>query len=135
MLAYLYCFPLMRKGFSLIELLLTLGIFILLLGVAGGAWGAIDHYRNHHWAQHDCALLASALEVYHVHRGHYPDSLHFLATQAAELGFPSLAFQDPWGHPYHYAAPSSSEVAFTLLSSGPDGDPGTLADNIPVHLF
>lgn len=67
----------------------------------------------------DSANVTLAVVEYEDHNGALP-------AQIGELKLPASTLTDPWGNPYHYGLdPDNDDFGFDLVSSGPDGVPGT----------
>lgn len=119
-------------GFSLTEMLVVLVIMALLMAlVAPNFLGRVGGARSQS-AEAQIENLASALEIYSLDVGRYPDTetgLEALVTPPASAtgwagpylrrgGVPS----DPWGNPYIYR--SDGPDHFALQTLGRDGTPG-----------
>lgn len=122
-----------EEGFTLVELLVVLGIIALLAGlVAPQVLGYLGKARIDS-ARIQLRNLESALELYHLDVGNYPTSEQGLAALLAppqgvvNWSGPYLrgkdGFSDPWGNPYLYKSPGAG-AAFDLTSLGRDGRPG-----------
>ena len=82
-------------------------------------------------AEADIALLDQATEMYRLNKLEYPaggDGLQALVTE----GFVKRLPDDPWGKPYHYAAPGREGRAFDIYSYGADGAEGGEDDNADI---
>lgn len=104
------------RAFTLLELLVVLGLISilggLLLGVGSYAFEAGRVSR----ARAELAALAAALDAYRAAYGDYPIALETLPGQPALL--------DPWNHSYRYAYKSQApwtNPGYVLYSAGPDG--------------
>src|SRR3546814_17351240 len=74
-------------------------------------------------AEADIALLEQAAEMYRLSKLNYPTSGEGLQALVGE-GFVKRLPDDPWGNPYHYAAPGGEGRAFDIYSYGADGQIG-----------
>lgn len=121
-----------RRGFSLIEMLIVLGIIALIAGFVvsdlGGIFGG---------AQVDAAKafvdtgLEAPLMQYKLHTGSYPSTAEGIAalltapsSKASKWRGPYVKQipNDPWGNPYQYRFPGvKNPGGYDLYSFGPDG--------------
>lgn len=135
-------------GFTLIEILLVVGVLGILAGITLGISSGIREHRREQQARGELAALAVALESYRAEHGDYP-----VATGTGERGgnagtlLASLAppegsgptflhrerftrgpagetLLDPWKNPYvyRYDPDWTARAGFLLYSRGPDGD-------------
>jgi general secretion pathway protein G len=81
------------KGYSLVELLIVLAIIATLAAIALPSYLGMVRSAKVVVAQGDIKQISTAIDLYNVTSGQYPDSL-------AEVGFGDK--RDPWGHPYKY---------------------------------
>lgn len=80
-------------GFTLIELILALGVVVALMALALPAFTAQRNKARARTAAQQIALMQVAIQAYRTDNGSYPASL-----AAAGLGAPT----DPWGRAYQY---------------------------------
>lgn len=85
--------PTRPHGWTLLELLMALGILAVLLSLAVPAWTGYQDKAKSLQAGKEIALMATAIEGFRNERGEYPDSL-----DDVRLG----GRQDPWGRAYVY---------------------------------
>ncbi len=120
------------SGFTLVEMVLVLGIVALLVG-AGivSLTGVLDSGKKTR-VKGDLNTLTAALRSYETDNMFLPSSEQGLsalvekpgsrptpANWAAKLKKPLL---DPWGNPYHYRRPGSKDKGgFDVYSAGSDG--------------
>lgn len=109
-----------RRGFSLGELLLTVALLLLLVGLMSWQYGPIKEARLDAVAREEARRIRDALEA---HRLTLPGAdvvpAAITETAAFRMGVP----EDPWGHGYEID-PSAPHV----FSRGPDGEAGTPDD-------
>ncbi len=113
-----------NAGFTLLELLVVLAILAMLAGLVGPK--VMEQFGR---GKHDAAVaqignLKSALELYKLDSGNYPQSMEAL-TKGANGAKPVLDKlpKDPWGNDYHYRFPGE-HGDYDIVSYGADGGPG-----------
>lgn len=122
-----------QRGFTLLELLVVLGIIAMLAGIVG------PQVMKHMGASKTKAArvqiedLAAALDMYKLDEGRYPTSQQGLAAlvekpaEAKRWNGPYLRKdkipQDPWNQDYHYVFPGQ-HGKFDLYSFGADEKEG-----------
>lgn len=125
-----------RRGFTLMEVLLVLIILVVLAGFAiRNFTGTLENTRKQQ-ARIMAGMISTSLKEYQLQVGSLPSSLDALHVQPSDLADPGMWVQkfdkpvpmDPWGKPYEYKPNGSS---FTLLSVGPDGQSGSADDITP----
>ncbi len=119
-----------EEGYTLVELLVVLAILGLLATIATTQVLRYFASAKVSTAHAQLESFSSALDLYKLDVGHYPTSQEGLA--ALKVKPPSAdnwngpyvkattSLNDPWGHPYDYAAPGR-HGEFDLSSNGPDG--------------
>ena len=128
-----------RKGFTLLEMVIVLGIIAMILGGAIFAMRGIGDAAKLKQVDADFKSLESALQMYKLNAGSYPTSQQGLkALQEKPSGTPvprrwvqvmSKIPLDPWDSPYNYRFPGRKRVnEFEILSKGPDGMENTSDD-------
>ncbi|MBM4018759.1 MAG: type II secretion system protein GspG [Planctomycetes bacterium] len=133
-----------RRGFTLIEVLIVLGIIILLAGAAIVALVPQQKGARIDTTKLKMKSIETALEAYNVNIGHYPneqeggiDALRtrpaFDTEQLNEMWRGPYLKEDPrdaWGNKYNYqvtqaGTPEADQTPYRLWSNGPDGMDGT----------
>ncbi|MEX2673646.1 MAG: type II secretion system major pseudopilin GspG [Phycisphaeraceae bacterium] len=135
MIASRSTFPVPRRGFSLIELLLVLVILAVLAAVVAPRFASRSEQARETAAMTDISNLETALGTFEVDNGRYPsndEGLRALVEEPNNLdtwrgpyirrGVPN----DPWGNEYVYRYPGqNNEYTYDLSSRGADGQEGT----------
>lgn len=127
------------SGFTLVEMVLVLGIVALLVG-AGivSLTGVLDSGKKTR-VKGDLTTLSAALRSYETDNMFLPSTEQGLAalvekpgsrpvpqSWTAKLKKPLL---DPWGNPYHYRRPGAKDKGgFDVYSAGADGIEGNSDD-------
>ena len=129
-----------EDGFTLVELLVVLVILALLAALVGPKVIGYMSASRVKTAHVQIASYQTALELYHLDLGRYPQSAEGLrALGTAPAGSAGWAgpyldkavANDPWGNPYAYAA-TADGASYTLLSLGADGKAGGAGDNADI---
>lgn len=126
-------------GFTLVEMVLVLGIVALLVG-AGivSLVGVLDSGKKTR-VKADLNTLSAALRSYETDNMFLPSTEQGLmalvqkpSSRPAPTNYtPKLKklLLDPWGNPYHYRRPGSKDKGgFDIYSAGPDGQPDSPDD-------
>ncbi len=128
-----------RAGFTLLEMVIVLGIISMILGGAIFAMKGIKDAAKLKQVDADFKSLESALEMYKLNAGQFPTTpqgLKALVEKPSSTPVPhhwvqvmKKIQQDPWGKPYGYRFPGKKRAnEFELYSSGPDGMENTPDD-------
>ncbi|MBL6938837.1 MAG: type II secretion system major pseudopilin GspG [Alphaproteobacteria bacterium] len=126
-----------QGGYTLVELLVVLAILGLLATIATTQVLRYFASAKMSTAHAQIESLSSALDLYKLDVGHYPTSQEGLAALKTKPATaenwngpyvkPATNLNDPWGHPFLYAAPGK-HGEFDLSSNGPDGESAAGAD-------
>ena len=128
-----------RSGFTLLEMVIVLGIIAVLLGGSIALIGGIGDSAKMQRVDADFNSLGSAIEGYKLNAGNYPTTqqgLKALVEKPTSAPKPDdwvkIADKvptDPWQNEYGYKFPGSKNPAeFELISKGPDGIEGNEDD-------
>lgn len=131
--------PSVAEGFTLLEVLLVIGIIALLaafvvpqfMGTQEGV--KIDLARS---LVSNGGVVGKQIQIYRMHVGSFPQELKYLTEkpddeeQAAKWRGPYIEdpekLKDPWNHALFYKCPGDvNESTYDLYSAGPDGEEGT----------
>ena len=114
--------PTNEDGFTLVEVLVTLVIIGLLIGVVVvNVLPALDRGKTTR-VQGDIAAIETALEMYNLDNFRYPTEQEGLDA-LVEGGFIKRLSEDPWGNPYLYRNPGE-RAQIDIYTLGADGEPG-----------
>jgi general secretion pathway protein G len=136
--------PLRMQGFTLLEMLVVLGIIALLATLVAPQVLKYLGKAKSDTAAAQLKNLQSAIELYFLDTGQYPSSQDGLAGLiAAPPGLvnwngPYLKNRegliDPWGRPYVYAVPGQNGD-YDLLSYGLDAAPGGEGESKDISVW
>lgn len=126
-------------GFTLVEMVLVLGIIALLVG-AGifQLTGVLDSGKDKR-VKADITTFIGALGKYELDNGVLPSTeqgLGALTDRPSARPVPNnwkptlkRSLVDPWGHAYNYRRPAQKDKgAYDIYSNGPDEQPNTADD-------
>jgi general secretion pathway protein G len=126
------------RGFTLIELLVVLVILGLIASVVGPRVVGYLGGAKSDTAKLQIDEIGAALDLYKLEVGHYPTTEEGLQAlvqaPAASTGWRGpylkkvVVPKDPWGNPYHYAAPGQHGV-YDVYSFGADNRQGGEEEN------
>lgn len=128
-----------HSGFTLLEMVIVLGIIAMILGGAIFAMRGIGDAAKLRQVDTDFASFESALAMYKLNAGSYPSTaqgLKALNEKPTSTPVPRRWVQvmtkvtpDPWGAPYGYRFPGKKRASeFEMVSKGPDGQENTADD-------
>ncbi|MGD0721376.1 MAG: type II secretion system major pseudopilin GspG [Roseiarcus sp.] len=122
-----------QRGFTLVEMLVVLAIIGLIIGLVGPRVLNSLAESKTKAARIQMENIASALDIFYLDNGRYPETGEGLAALMQRPATGALwngpylkgasVPNDPWGHPYNYRAPGQN-AAYDLTSNGPDGKEG-----------
>lgn len=128
-----------QAGFTLLEMVIVLGIIAMILGGAIFAMKGIGDAAKLKQVDADFKSLDNALAMYKLNAGSYPSTqqgLKSLQDRPSSNPVPKRWVQvmskiptDPWGSDYGYKFPGKKRAnEFELVSKGPDGLDNTADD-------
>jgi general secretion pathway protein G len=129
-----------QGGFTLLEIMLVVGIIVIILGVAVTKLGPATGIAKDMRVKADTQAIATQLRLYEGVNGFFPTTeqgLQALVTPAESDPKPTRWYQhfqelpkDPWGNNYIYLCPGRKNPnSFDVYSAGPDRKPDTADDN------
>ena len=119
-------------GFTLIEIMLVVGIITVLMGSAIFMLTGNLEFAKEQRARGDLQAIITQVRMYEMKNGGVPlsQSAGLQALVGTGKGFEELP-KDPWGQDYKYKIDSSSAKGFKVYSMGPDRkDDGGKGDDI-----
>jgi general secretion pathway protein G len=128
-----------QNGFTLLEIMLVVGIIILILGVAVTKLGPTTGIAKDMRVRADIQAINTQLRLYESMNGFVPTTeqgLKALVVQPDTEPKPSRWYQlftempkDPWQNDYIYLSPGKKNPdTYDLYSAGPDRKPDTADD-------
>ena len=128
-----------QAGFTLLEMVIVLGIIAMIMGGAIFAMRGIGEGAKLQQVKNDCATLTNALSMYKLNAGSYPTTqqgLRALVDKPSSNPVPRMWTRlsdkvplDPWGSEYLYRFPGKKNGSeFEIISKGKDAQEGTADD-------
>ncbi|NBR97041.1 MAG: prepilin-type N-terminal cleavage/methylation domain-containing protein [Verrucomicrobia bacterium] len=116
-------------GFTLIEIMLVVGIITVLMGSAIYMLTGNLEFAKEQRARGDLQAIITQVRMYEMKNGGVPlsESAGLKALVGTGKGFEELP-KDPWGQDYQYKVDSASAKGFRVFSKGPDRNPGSADD-------
>lgn len=129
-----------QQGFTLLEIMIVVGIIVILLGLAISKMGNPMGFAKDTAVRMDVQSIGTQLNSYAAMNGFYPTTeqgLEALVTRPENeprptrwYAFFNVVPNDPWGTPYIYHFPGTKHRdRYDLYSAGPDRIPDTADDN------
>ena len=129
-----------ENGFTLLEIMLVVGIIVIILGVAVARLGNTTGIAKDMRVRADIQAVNTQLKLYESMNGFVPTTeqgLKALVVQPDTEPKPSRWYQlftempkDPWQNDYIYLSPGKKNPdTYDLYSAGPDRKPDTADDN------
>jgi general secretion pathway protein G len=120
-----------QQGFTLLEIMIVVGIIVILLGLAISKIGNPTGFAKQTAVRADVQAIGTQLQLYDSMNGFYPTTeqgLQALVTQPSTDPKPARWYQlfkqapkDPWGSDYLYRCPGQrNPSSYDLYSAGPD---------------
>lgn len=134
-----------RRGFTLIELMVVIVILGILVGIVAPRFMDEPHKARVVKAKLQIENLSTALKKFYIDNGFYPSTeqgLQALVSKPSsggripreypESGYMAKIPKDPWGNDYVYVSPGS-HGGFDLSSYSADGEEGGSGDGADVQ--
>src|SRR5437867_11523899 len=129
-----------QQGFTLLEIMIVVGIIVILLGLAISKIGNPTGFAKQTAVRADVQAIGTQLQLYESMNGFYPTTeqgLQALVTQPSTDPKPARWYQlfkqvpkDPWHNNYIYRCPGvKNPGGYDLFSAGPDRIPDTNDDD------
>ena len=129
-----------QQGFTLLEIMIVVGIIVILLGLAISKIGNPTGFAKQTAVRADVQAIGTQLQLYESMNGFYPTTeqgLQALVTQPTTDPSPTRWYQlfkqvpkDPWGSEYIYRCPGQRHPeGYDLYSAGPDRKADTTDDD------
>ncbi|MEM1085559.1 MAG: type II secretion system major pseudopilin GspG [Verrucomicrobiota bacterium] len=129
----------LRAGFSLLEMVIVLGIIAVIIGGAITVMGKVGSGADRQRVRQDFNSVGAALRMYKVANGRYPTTQQGIdalvnkpTTTPPARDWTQLMDRvpvDPWQNEYGYKFPGSVDSSlFEIISKGPDGIEGNEDD-------
>ncbi len=130
-----------QAGFTLLEIMLVVGIIVIILGVAVSKLGNTTGVAKDMRVRADIQAISTQLKLYESVNGFLPTTeqgLQALVTPPESDPKPTRWYQlfkelpqDPWSNNYLYLSPGrKNPTGYDLYSAGPDRKPDTADDNL-----
>jgi general secretion pathway protein G len=128
-----------RAGFSLLEMVIVLGIIAVIIGGAITVMGRVGDGAKRTRVSGDFQSIGAALRMYQTNNGRFPSTsqgLDALVNKPGGTPAPKRWVKlmdnvplDPWQEPYGYKFPGTHDATtYELISKGPDMTEGTEDD-------
>lgn len=131
--------PISADGFTLLEIVIVLGIIAVILGGSIAVVGKLGDGAKLQRVTSDFNTISSAISTYKLNAGTAPTTqqgLQALITKPGSTPIPKRWTQlakevplDPWQKPYQYRNPGKKDASdFEIYTNGPDGQADTEDD-------
>ncbi|MCU0754571.1 MAG: type II secretion system major pseudopilin GspG [Xanthomonadales bacterium] len=118
--------PRAQTGFSLIEILLVLGIIVFIATLVAGNLIGRGETAKVSQAKAGVQKVASAVNNYYLDTGQIPKSIEALMTKPGDAPnwkgpyLQASQIKDPWDTPYQFKVPGEGGQEFEVISLGAD---------------
>lgn len=125
-----------RRGFTLIEVMITIVILGLLLATAVGAYKGYQSFATQRLTKINLGALKNAIKMFDLAMNQYPKRLDDLIERPkGEAGKNWHKFlegesipKDGWNNDFYYRVDSKNKQGYELYSYGPNGPEGASPD-------
>jgi len=124
----------MRKGFTIIELLIVIAVISILIGIALPRFKGMQDEGNIAKAKGELRTLQAAVESYYIHNSNaYPSALSALTSETPLIV--GAIPDDPFGTgSYGYLRGGTNNKYYVIYSVGPSGNgSATITDDAVVE--
>ncbi len=110
-----------RKGFSLVEIMVGLGVIIALAAATFPTASAFLSLGRHSGVKTDVGALSAAVSQYVFEVGTYPPNLSALTQAVGQYGpwLSASSLKDQWGNDYNYSVDTANKK-YAVWSNGPN---------------
>ena len=110
-----------RQGFTLIEILVAVAIFIMITSIAMVSFQTANRRARDGRRQADLEQVRSALEIYRADNSVYPSTNWTALVTALQPTYLSTIPTDPRGYSYYYLSNGTTYTLCAYLESGGGG--------------